>query len=190
LSVVDSGNRLADARAIRQSAQQLATPAQIAAVLDRLAAELTAAVGTANPVLLAVMHGGLFAAAELMRRIDFAYEFDYVQISRYRDALHGGRLDWIVRPSERLSGRTVVIIDDILDRGDTLTALQAALTECAVAEQYSLVLLAKRIGRDGAGRPRADFVGLSVADRYVFGCGMDYKGYWRGLPGLYVVAES
>jgi len=181
---VDGDTRLADARAIRQRAQQLASPAQISATLDRLAAELTAAVGTANPVLLAVMHGGMFAAAELMRRLDFAYEFDYVQLSRYRDTLHGGRLDWIVRPSNRLRGRTVVVIDDILDRGDTLTALQAALAACAVTEQYSLVLVDKRIAGDGAGRPSADFVGLSVADRYVFGCGMDAEGYWRNLPEI------
>jgi hypoxanthine phosphoribosyltransferase len=190
VSAVHGDTRLADARAIRQRAQRLATPAQISATLDRLAAQLTAAVGSANPVLLAVMHGGMFAAAELMRRLDFAYEFDYVQLSRYRDALHGGRLDWIVRPSERLSGRTVVIIDDILDRGDTLTALQAALAERAVARQYSLVLIDKQIADNRGGRPRADFVGMPVADRYVFGCGMDYKGYWRGLPALYAVADS
>jgi hypoxanthine phosphoribosyltransferase len=187
---VATDERLQDALSVRRRAQQIASAEEIGAALDRLAGELTAAVGMANPVLLVVMHGGMFTAAELMQRLGFPCELDYVQLSRYRDSLSGGRLEWIVRPGERLRGRTVVIIDDILDRGDTLMALRAELTGCAVARQLALVLVDKQITGDRTDRPNADFVGMVVGDHYVFGCGMDYRGYWRGLPALYAVATS
>ena len=141
-----------------------------------------------NPVILAVMRGGAFTSTELCRRLRFPYHFVFVHATRYGDNLTGGELRWPVRPSSELGGRTVLVVDDILDRGQTLRALHQKLADLGVAALYSAVLVSKDIDA-AAARPTVDFVGVSVDDRYVFGCGMDYKGYWRGLPSLFALAS-
>ncbi len=151
-----------------------------------MAADLSPRLATTHPVVLAVMHGGVFAAVELCRRFAFPHEFDYVHVTRYRGNLQGGSLHWLVRPSAALAGRTVLVVDDILDRGETLRALHRELQKVGVAAQYSAVLVSKRI-TTGARRPRVDCIGVEVDDVYVFGSGMDYRGYWRELRGIYAV---
>ena len=151
-----------------------------------MAGEIDARLAGRIPVVLAVMHGGVFAAVELCKRFRFPHEFDYVHLTRYANGTRGGAIEWRVRPSESLAGRTVLVVDDILDRGDTLRALHAELKRVGVAAQHTAVLVAKRVpGRRR--RPKVDFVGVEVDDLYVFGCGMDYRGHWRGLPALYAL---
>lgn len=154
--------------------------------LSRMAADLSPRLAATHPVVIAVMHGGVFAAVELCRRFSFPHEFDYVHVTRYRGQLDGGSLQWLVRPSAALAGRTVLVVDDILDRGETLRALHGELERVGVAAQYSAVLVSKRI-KGPEHRPRVDCVGLEVDDVYVFGSGMDYRGYWRELRGIYAV---
>jgi len=173
-----------EALEVRAAASELASAGEIRAVLDRLAAEITDVLAESCPTLLAIMHGGVFTAVELSRRLDFPHEFDYAHASRYGKALTGGELDWHVSPRESLRGRHVLVVDDILDKGETLAAVLEALTGIGVARVYTAVLIEKALE---APRPTADFVGLTVPDAYVFGCGMDYKGFWRGLPALYAV---
>jgi hypoxanthine phosphoribosyltransferase len=133
------------------------------------------------------MHGGAFAALELSRRFAFPHEFDYVHATRYRGALRGRELVWRMRPSKELAGRTVVVVDDILDHGTTLRALRRELERIGVAAQYTAVLVTKRVAR----RPvKVDARGLVVGDVYVFGSGMDYRGYWRELRGIHAVEEE
>lgn len=142
-----------------------------------------------NPVVLAVMHGGAFTALELSKRFRFPHEFDYVHLTRYRGRERGGRLEWRVRPSRALAGRTVLVVDDILDRGHTLRALSAELRRIGVERQLTAVLVTKR--RAGAKRlPAVDAVGVEVEDVYVFGCGMDYRGHWRELRAIHALPES
>ena len=174
---------------MRRTARRLHSARDIARALDRMAAELAPRIAGRNPVVLAVMHGGAFAALELSRRFSFAHEFDYVHVTRYRGRLRGRDLKWRVRPSAGLAGRTVVVVDDILDHGTTLRALQADLERVGVAEQLTAVLVVKRLAKDRP-RPRVDAIGLAVDDVYVFGSGMDYRGYWRELRGIYAAAEE
>lgn len=175
---------LREALEARAAAREVASATEISAALDRLAAEITDAMGGSCPVLLAVMHGGVFTAVELARRLDFPHAVDYVHVTRYREALAPGPLDWLVRPREDLRGRHVLVVDDILDRGRTLAAVLEALSGVGVERVLSAVLVEKVLD---VPRPEVDFIGLTVGDRYVFGCGMDYKGFWRGLPALYAV---
>jgi hypoxanthine phosphoribosyltransferase len=171
----------------RRKARRLYSAHDVARALDRMAAELTPALEHANPVVLAVMHGGAFTALELCKRFRFAYEFDYVHVTRYRGETRGGGLEWLVRPSRALAGRTVLVVDDILDRGKTLRALDAELERIGVEKRLSAVLVVKRLPLTK--RPSVTATGLCVDDVYVFGSGMDYRGYWRGLAGVYAVAE-
>jgi len=175
-----------EARDVLAAAREVASAAQIDTVLDRLGAEVTVCLGDACPVVLAVMLGGVFTATELARRLTFPYEFDYVHLTRYGRALSGGAIEWLVRPRASLRGRDVLIVDDILDRGETLAALQAELRALRVARVHTAVLVTKELNEPRP-RPAIDFVGMSVGDSYVFGCGMDYKGFWRGLPALYAI---
>jgi hypoxanthine phosphoribosyltransferase len=170
---------------VRRTARRLYTARDVARALDRMAAELEPRLEHANPVVLAVMHGGAFTALELCKRFGFAHELDYVHVTRYRGETRGGGVVWRVRPRRALAGRTVLIVDDILDRGKTLRALDAELARIGVRERLSAVLVVKRLARKA--RPRVTASGVGVDDVYVFGSGMDYRGYWRALGGIYAV---
>jgi hypoxanthine phosphoribosyltransferase len=177
-----------EARAALRGARRLYSARDVARALTRMARQLAPRLEGANPVVLAVMHGGAFAALELSKRFRFPHEFDYVHVTRYRGRERGGALAWRVRPSAELAGRTVLVVDDILDRGVTLRALTAELRRVGVREQLTAVLVAKR--HAGAKRvPRVDAIGVEVDDVYVFGCGMDYRGHWRGRSAIYALAE-
>jgi hypoxanthine phosphoribosyltransferase len=169
-----------------RSATEIASEAQIDDALARMAGELTSLVERSNPVVLAVMRGGLFTAAGLCRYFRFPYQFDFAHATRYADGLTGGKLTWPVSPPASLAGRTVVVVDDIFDHGTTLRALESELGNVGVKEVFTAVLVLKR--RAGSAEiPRINCIGIEIDDRYVFGCGMDYKGYWRGLPSLYAL---
>jgi len=172
---------------VRGTARRLYSGREVARALDRMAAELAPQLEHANPVVLAVMHGGAFAAIELCKRFRFAHEFDYLHVTRYASRTRGGNLTWLVRPSRALAGRTVLLVDDILDHGKTLRAIDVELERTAVAKQLTAVLVVKRLAL--ANRPSVTVSGLVVDDLYVFGSGMDYRGYWRSLAGIYAVAE-
>jgi hypoxanthine phosphoribosyltransferase len=178
--------RVEDAIEVRRRARLLHSGVEIDRALSRMAAALSQQVADRNPIIVAVMHGGVFAAVELCRRLNFPHEFDYIQLSRYRDSTQGGRLDWIVRPTSQCQDRVVVLVDDILDRGETLQAAQAAFRALPVQKLYTAVLVSKRTQRS-APEPEVDFIGVEVDDEFVFGSGMDYRGYWREVPGLYAV---
>jgi len=178
-----------DALAARRNARRVCSAREIARALQRMADAIAADLADANPVVLAVMHGGAFAAVEICRRLRFPYELDFVHVTRYARGTRGGDIEWRVRPSADLTGRTVLVVDDVLDRGHTLHALGAELKKVGVARQRTAVRVGKRVANARA-RPRVDYRGVEVDDVYLFGCGMDYRGYWRGLPALYALASA
>ena len=165
----------------------LFTAEEVAVALDRMASAITARLAAANPIVLCVMHGGLIVTGRLLPRLLFPLETGYLHASRYGHEFCGSHLDWRVRPTEDLRGRTVLLIDDILDEGATL----AAIIDYCRAEGAAQVLTAVLVDKDHDRKTRpgmtGDFVGLVSPDRFLFGCGMDYKGYWRNAPGIYAV---
>jgi hypoxanthine phosphoribosyltransferase len=171
---------------VRAKARQLYSASQVEQVITGMVQAIAQRLAGRDPVIVALMHGGAFLANELCKRFEFPYRFDYVHVTRYGAGVDGGEIDWRVLPSVELAGRTVLLVDDILDRGTTLAAVQAALRRIEVGALYTAVLVEKDVVKRDV-RPEVDFVGLHVPDRYVFGSGMDYKGYWRFLPGLYAV---
>jgi hypoxanthine phosphoribosyltransferase len=175
-----------DALEARRTATRVCSAKEIRAALDRMAAQIGARLASKNPVVLAVMHGGVYAAVDLSRRFDFPHELDYVHVTRYANGTTGGAIEWRVEPGTRLAGRTVLVVDDVLDRGHTLRALHAALKRVGVATVHTAVLVVKNVA-NARGRPKVDYAGVEIEDRYVFGCGMDYRGYWRGLQALYAL---
>lgn len=171
----------------REEADCLFGAAEVEAALDRMAAEITARLGNSNPLVYAVMNGALILAGRILPRLPFPLEVAYLHATRYGHQTQGTLLDWRVRPTQDLRGRTVLVLDDILDEGHTLHAIIEHLKHEGAARVYSAVLTHKLHNRKAYQGMRADFTGLDVADRFLFGCGMDYKGYWRNAPGIYAV---
>lgn len=168
--------------------EQLHSPTQVEQALERLAAEISAVLADQDPLVLCVMTGGVIPAGRLLPRLDFPLQLDYVHATRYRGHTQGGEIHWLRRPAESVRDRHVLVIDDIYDEGLTLEAIVSDCKQRGARAVYSSVLVEKLRSRTCAYRP--DFIGLRVADRYVFGCGMDYKGYLRNFPGIAAVADS
>jgi hypoxanthine phosphoribosyltransferase len=163
-------------------------PDEVAAAVTRMAGEITARLGSRMPIVLAVMGGGVVFCGQLLPQLGFPLDFDYIHATRYRGATSGGSIEWRVRPTQDVRGRTVLVLDDILDEGHTLAAIREALLEAGAAEVFSAVFCEKQLAQD---KPvRADFVGVHVPDRYVFGFGMDVHGAWRNLPAIHAVNQE
>jgi hypoxanthine phosphoribosyltransferase len=174
-----------EARGILAEADLVCPAAQIEAAMDRMAAEITLRIGHANPLVLPVMTGAVYLAGQLLPRLAFPLECDYIHATRYRNSTQGHSIEWVAEPRTPVAGRTVLVLDDILDEGITLAAIRQRLLDQGATACLTAVLAEKELGRD---KPlAADFAGVRLPDRYVFGCGMDVRGAWRNLPGIYAV---
>lgn len=154
----------------------------IQATLDRMAQEITARLAHSNPLVIAVMNGGLVFAGQLLPRLAFALECSYVHVRRYGAGTQGGELVWIAGPQEPVKGRTVLLLDDILDEGRTLATIRTRLLEQGAVEVLTAAFALKE--RADPAAIVADFTGVNVPDRFVFGFGMDIAGRWRNLPSI------
>ncbi|MDP2826872.1 MAG: hypoxanthine-guanine phosphoribosyltransferase [Sulfuritalea sp.] len=174
-----------DAQRIFDEADLLCTAEESALAVRRVAAEVSQRLRDANPLVLAVMGGAVVFTGQLLPQLAFPLDFDYLHVSRYGDVTTGGQLAWIVEPRCAIAGRVVLVVDDILDEGVTMAAIVKRLQEQGAAEVLSAVFADKNLGR--AKPVAADFVGVHLPNRYVFGYGMDVKGAWRNLPAVYAV---
>lgn len=176
-----------EARQAYTKATCLYTAADVSAALDRLGAEISAELEDTNPIAVCVLLGSVVPFGKLLTRLNFPLNIDYVHATRYRHGLEGRELKWIAKPVFSPKGRTVLIVDDILDEGTTLAAIEGFFQEQGADKVYKAVLVRK--DRRRLVDVSVDFVGLEVPNRYVFGCGMDYKGYWRNLSGIYAAGD-
>lgn len=173
---------------VMDSADELFSLSAVHHAADRVAEEITQELRSKSPILLCLMNGGLNFSGMLMERLNFPLEFDYIHASRYRGETVGqANLVWRMKPSLDLTGRSVLIVDDILDEGPTLRAVIDQCYASGATEVSSAVMVNKIHNRRKPENFKADFVGLDIPDRYVFGCGMDYKGFWRNAPGIFAV---
>ena len=172
-----------------RDAELLHDRARVDAAIARVAREIDATLAGDVPIYLSVMNGGLIFAGALALAVGNDLEFDYVHATRYRGGTRGQDLHWIKAPSANMRNRTVLIADDILDEGYTLRAIRDYCVSQGAARVLVAVLCEKRHGRTAPGI-KADFVGVEVPDRYVFGFGMDYYEQGRNLPGIYALRET
>lgn len=174
-------------RQVMREADCLHAQTEVEAAIARIAAEVTEKLQDANPVVFCVMNGGLIFAGQLLTMLDFPLEQSYLHATRYRNQTRGGDLFWKAKPEVSFMDRDVLIIDDILDEGHTLMAIIDFCRHAGARNVYTAVLLDKQHDRKADPSFKADFVGIECQDRYVFGYGMDYKGYWRNAPAIYAV---
>lgn len=176
-----------EANTVLAEADLLVSGAEVAIAIEQVAREITTRLKESNPVVLCIMNGGLIFAGQLLTRLVFPLEVDYVHATRYGLETKGVALNWSVRPHLDLRGRTVLLLDDILDEGITLSAIADFCRQQGASEVLMAVLVEKLHLRKVTPGMCADFSGLEVGDRFLFGYGLDYKGYWRNAPGIYAV---
>ncbi|MGR9085815.1 MAG: hypoxanthine-guanine phosphoribosyltransferase [Gammaproteobacteria bacterium] len=173
---------------IQSTADLIYSEAEVEAALDRMAEEINRALADRNPLILCVMNGGIVVAGKLIPRLTIPLTLDALNASRYQNRTSGSGLEWKLKPGTPLQGRTVLIIDDVLDEGITLEAIVAYCKDQGAASVLSAVLIDKILDHE---KPiDADFVGLETENRYLFGYGMDYKGYLRNASGIYACKET
>lgn len=175
---------------VYESATCLFTTEEVEAALDNMAIKIHQELHDKNPIILCVMIGGLVPMGNLLLRLDFPLEVDYVHATRYSGGIRGGELHWKVKPRLNLNGRMVLIVDDILDGGVTLAAIVNEVKLMGASHVTTAVLVDKHHKRVENGLEHADFVGLEVDDHYIFGYGMDYNEYLRNAPGIFVVSPE
>jgi len=178
---------VAQAWTFLEQSDLVASAADVQAAIERLAGEIHARFAQRYPLVLAVMGGAVVFAGQLLPRLRFPLDFDYIHATRYGDRTQGASVRWRVGPDEGVRGRHVLVLDDILDAGETMGAIRDQLQAGGTASFACAVLVEKALRQSKPLRP--DFVGLQVPDRFVFGCGMDAKGYWRNLPEIRAVRD-
>jgi hypoxanthine phosphoribosyltransferase len=184
-----TSERVNELNSLLSSCDVLVTSAEMQAVYDRLGREITQALSRKLPIVLAVMNGGLIVAGQLLGRLSFPLEVSYLHATRYRGTTTGGALKWLAQPDMQLTGRDVLIVDDILDEGYTLKAVRDWCLAAGAGRVWIAVATDKQHDRK-VPDVTADFVGLPVPDRYIFGEGLDYHGFFRNVSGIYALPES
>ncbi len=165
---------------------ELVCPAEEArAAVARLAGEITARLSGEFPLVLAIMGGATVFAGQLLPQLAFPLEFGAIEATRYGKGTAGEAIEWRLAPRDDVRGRTVLVLDDILDEGITLAAVRDRLLAQGAARVLVAVFAEKDLGH--AKPLRADFTGVRVPDRFVFGFGMDAHGLWRNLPAVYAM---
>ncbi|OAI12261.1 hypoxanthine-guanine phosphoribosyltransferase [Methylomonas koyamae] len=178
---------LEEIRLVEQQALLLHSEAEVEAALDNMAAQINRTLADSNLLVLCVINGGIIAAGKLLPRLNFPLTLDSIHASRYRNATSGSDIHWLYKPTTSLAGRSVLIVDDILDEGHTLQAIADYCLDQGAQQVFTAVLFDKQLDREKPVSP--DFVGLTVANHYLFGYGMDYKGYLRNAAGVYACKD-
>jgi hypoxanthine phosphoribosyltransferase len=180
------------ARALLANAEPVCDEASVKEAVARVARTLNERYDNpdeaAFPLVLGVMGGAVVFTGQLLTQLSFPLEFDYIHVSRYGDDDKGGEVVWKVIPRSNVAGRTVIVLDDILDEGETLAHVKQRLLDMGAKEVVLCVFADKDLGR--AKPVQADIVGVSIPNKFVVGFGMDAYGYWRNLPGLWAITRE
>lgn len=176
-------------QAIMDKAECLYSFDEINQALDRIANEISHHLKGEKPLVLCVMTGALITTGHLLTRLHFPLEIDYIHATRYRGTNRGGDLHWLVEPRKNLKGRTILVVDDIMDGGLTLSAIIDYCTQAGASKIQTAVMVSKQRMREPGVNFEPDYVGVVTEDKYLFGFGLDYEEYLRNVPGIYAVNE-
>ncbi len=161
----------------------------ILARLDEIAAQIVGDYREQELTVIAVLNGSLIFMADLLRRIPLPLKLDCLSVASY----HGGTKSTgevvfrqVALPD--VAGRHILILDDILDSGQTLDAIRRKLEEAKPLSVRVCVLLEKQIAR--VAPIKADYVGFKIANEFVVGYGLDYMERYRNLPCIGVLRKE
>ena len=178
-----------DANKLLADSEILFTVDEVNAATTRIAKEINRDFADQHPLILSVMGGAVVFSGQLLPQLDFPLDFDIVQASRYGDKTVGSQLTWRVAPRDNIVGRDVIILDDILDEGITLAAIVDLVKRNGARSVACAVFCAKDYGEEINNKKplKAEYVGIKVPNRFIYGYGMDVSGAWRNLPAIYAV---
>ena len=157
--------------------------------LDILAEKVTEDFEDKSIVVVALLKGAILFMADLLRRMPLAMEIECVNVSSYHGGTESsGTVTFLDKTFPDVKGRSVLLLDDILDTGRTLDAVTTKLSELGAAEIKTCVLLSKDIPRESV--QDADYTGFVIGSEFVVGYGLDYQGRYRNLPYVGILKES
>ena len=175
-----------DENDVRRSARIIITQAEIEEQINRLANEIEGSIGNQFPVVLSILNGSICFTGHLLTQLDFALRYDVFSMSRYGHGTTGGKLKHLSYPTTSVRNQTVLILDDILDRGTTLESARRWAIGNGASQVLTAGLIDKQI-QDSSNRIKPDFSCFSVKDEFVFGFGMDIDGMWRNLKDIHAL---
>lgn len=158
---------------------------EIKNAIHKIANQANHTIKADNLFVLCVMNGALIFAGQLLPQLEKNIQYSYIHATRYKNLLTGDVIHWIIKPPEEIEGKAVLILDDILDEGITLSEIVSACRAMHAKEIYTAVLFDKEINKEKS--YSANFTGLKVPNQFVFGYGLDCKGLGRNLPHLYAL---
>ena len=177
-----------EAEKLLQGAELVCSADEVRIAVNRMAHEITARLENEFPIVLSIMGGAAVFTGQLLPQLAFPLEFGAIEVTRYGNTTRGREIKWRLEPRDNVKGRSVLVVDDILDEGITLAAVKEKLLAMGAKAVWCAVFCDKRIGK--AKPVKADFIGVQVPDKYVFGYGMDAYGLWRNLPAVYALKSE
>ena len=164
----------------------LFTEAELKTRVAELGAQITADYQGKKPIIISILRGSYIFMADLTRSIDLPITVDFMAVSSYgAGTTSSGQVKIVKDLSENIEGRDVIVVEDILDSGNTLSYLLEILKARHVASIKLCTLLDKPSRR--VKDVHADYVGYTVPDYFVVGYGLDYAEYYRNLPYIGVL---
>jgi hypoxanthine phosphoribosyltransferase len=158
---------------------------EIADIVASLAKQLNHDLRDKDPLFLGVLNGSFIFASDLLRAIDFDAQISFIKMSSYSGTSTTGTVKQLIGINEDLTGRTLVIVEDIVETGISMEKLLAMLREKNPADIKICTLFFKpgKFQKDF----KIDYIGKSIGDDYIVGYGFDYNGYGRNLDQIYVI---
>jgi hypoxanthine phosphoribosyltransferase len=161
------------------------TAGEINAAVENIAARLNQDLKGKNPLFLVVLNGAFIFAADLYRKIDIPSEISFIKLASYAGTSSTSDVKELIGLNEKLRGRTVVILEDIIDTGTTMQYLINKLHYQGVAEVLLVALLFKpHAFRESF---RIDYLGLEIPNDFIVGYGLDYDGFGRNYADIYKI---
>ncbi|MEY3974905.1 MAG: hypothetical protein RIS59_1266 [Pseudomonadota bacterium] len=186
ISMTGEHVRAPDPATVLEQSDCLADAETVRAAITRMADRINEDLGNQVVMVCPLLNGSLPFAGMLLPQLKMPLRLDAIQVSRYGFETRGRDLEWL-SPMPEVKGETVLLLDDVLDAGVTLTLVRAAVLAAGARRCIVAVLTEKNSLRP---KPiEADYVALEMPDRYIFGMGMDVFGWWRNLPGIHAMRE-
>ncbi len=176
-----------EAKKIQEKSTCIFDKKTVEAAITKVANEMNQVMADKIPVLLCVMNGAVVFMGQLATQLNFPLQIDYIHVTRYQGGIEGREIHWVAEPNIDLKDRAVLIIEDILDGGLTLAAVENFCADQGAAEVFTATLVNKVREREEGGVEKCDFVGLNIEDKFLIGYGLDFQGFLRNDPGIYVV---
>jgi hypoxanthine phosphoribosyltransferase len=186
MSMTGERVNLPDPQTVLAQSDCLADGETVRAAIATLARQINAELGNQVVHVLPLLNGSLPFAGMLVPQLSMPLRLSAIQVGRYGYETRGRDLEWL-SPMPDIKGETVLLLDDVLDEGVTITLVRSAVL-AAGARRCLIAVLAEK----NPMRPKpieADFVAMEMPDRFIFGMGMDAFGWWRNLPGIHALRE-